>query len=237
MNYTTLLFDIDHTLLDFDATERAALRQLFEEEQLEWTAEREARYRTINRSLWQALERGEVTRQEVITSRFVAFFAEQGRTVDGSRMDTRYRAYLSQGTELIAGAIELLESLKGKYQLYVVTNGVAATQHARLKGSGLAPYFDGIFVSEETGYQKPMPAFFDYVFDRIPDATRDQTLIIGDSLTADIQGGISAGIATCWFNPGHVAASAELTPTYTIERLDQLVTLLRTKEEVRVTSK
>ncbi len=237
MNYTTLLFDIDHTLLDFDATERAALRQLFEDEQLEWTDEREARYRTINQSLWKALERGEVTRDEVITSRFVTFFAEQGRTVDGSRMDTRYRTYLSQGTELIEGAIELLDALKGKYQLYVVTNGVAATQRARLTGSGLAPYFDGIFVSEETGYQKPMAAFFDYVFDRIPDATRDQTLIIGDSLTADIQGGISAGIATCWFNPGHIAASAELTPTYTIERLDQLVTLLGTKEVDWTTSK
>ncbi|OIN65709.1 noncanonical pyrimidine nucleotidase, YjjG family [Exiguobacterium sp. KRL4] len=233
MNYTTLLFDIDHTLLDFDATERAALRQLFKDEQLEWTDEREARYRKINRSLWQALERGEVTRNEAITSRFVTFFAEQGRTVDGSQIDARYRTYLSHGTELIEGAIELLYVLKGKYQLYVVTNGVAATQHARLKGSGLAPYFDGIFVSEETGYQKPMPAFFDYVFDRIPDVTRDQTLIIGDSLTADIQGGITAGIATCWFNPGHAKAPVELTPTYTIERLDQLVTVLETKEEVR----
>lgn len=233
MNYTTLLFDIDHTLLDFDATERAALRQLFEEEQLEWTDEREARYRTINRSLWQALERGEVTRQEVITSRFVAFFAEQGRTVDGSRMDTRYRTYLSQGTQLIEGAIELLDALKGKYQLYVVTNGVAVTQRARLAGSGLDSYFDGIFVSEETGYQKPMAAFFDYVFDRIPNVTRDRTLIIGDSLTADIQGGITAGIATCWFNPARAAAPVKLTPTYTIERLDELVTLLETKEEVR----
>ncbi|MCT4780609.1 MULTISPECIES: YjjG family noncanonical pyrimidine nucleotidase [Exiguobacterium] len=237
MNYTTLLFDIDHTLLDFDATERSALRQLFEDEQLEWTEEREARYRTINQSLWKALERGEVTRNEVITSRFVTFFAEQGRTVDGSQIDARYRTYLSRGTELIEGAIELLHVLKGKYQLYVVTNGVAVTQRARLRGSGLAPYFDGVFVSEETGYQKPMAAFFDYVFDRIPDATREQTMIIGDSLTADIQGGIMAGIATCWFNPTHAAAPAELMPTYTIERLDQLVTLLGTKEVVRTTSK
>lgn len=237
MNYTTLLFDIDHTLLDFDATERAALRQLFEDEQLEWTDEREAQYRTINQSLWKALERGEVTRNEVITSRFVTFFAEQGRTVDGSKMDTRYRTYLSQGTELIEGAIELLDALKGKYQLYVVTNGVAATQRARLTGSGLDSYFDGIFVSEETGYQKPMAAFFDYVFDRISNVTRDRTLIIGDSLTADIQGGITAGIASCWFNPARAAAPAELTPTYTIEQLDELVTLLKTETEVHTTSK
>ena len=233
MSYTILLFDIDHTLLDFDATERWALRKLFADEQLEWTEERETRYRSINKALWAALERGEVTRDAVISERFVTFFAREGRVVDGKQMDERYRTYLGQGTDLIDGAHELLEQLKGHYRLYVVTNGVSRTQYARLAGSGLLPYFDQIFVSEDTGYQKPMRDFFTYVFDRIPAFERERTLIIGDSLTADIQGGISAGIDTCWFNPRQETAPSELTPTYTIERLEQLLDLLRTTERVR----
>ncbi|MFP7279978.1 YjjG family noncanonical pyrimidine nucleotidase [Exiguobacterium indicum] len=225
MFYTTALFDIDHTLLDFEATERIAFRRLLEQQELQWTPERETRYKTLNQALWKALERGEVTREEVIHSRFVTFFAEEGRTVDGREVDETYRGYLAQGTELIPGATALLEQLAGNITMYVVTNGISKTQRARLEGAGLTDFFEGIFVSEETGFQKPMAGFFDHVFARIPQFDPARTIIVGDSLSADIAGGNQAGIATCWFNPDGKSA-ADIKPTVTITSLAELPTLL-----------
>jgi len=225
MFYTTVLFDIDHTLLDFEATERTAFRRLLEQQELQWTPERETRYKTLNQALWKALERGEVTREEVIHSRFVTFFAEEGRTVDGREVDETYRGYLAQGTELIPGATALLEQLVGNVTMYVVTNGISKTQRARLEGAGLTDFFEGIFVSEETGFQKPMAGFFDHVFARIPQFDPARTIIVGDSLSADIAGGNQAGIATCWFNPDRKSA-ADIKPTFTITSLAELPTLL-----------
>lgn len=225
MFYTTVLFDIDHTLLDFEATERTAFRRLLEQQELQWTPEREARYKTLNQALWKALERGEVTREEVIHSRFVTFFAEEGRTVDGREVDETYRGYLAQGTELIPGATELLEQLAGNVTMYVVTNGISKTQRARLEGAGLTDFFEGIFVSEETGFQKPMAGFFNHVFARIPQFDPARTIIVGDSLSADIAGGNQAGIATCWFNPEGKSAT-DITPTFMITSLVELPALL-----------
>ena len=225
MFYTTVLFDIDHTLLDFEATERIAFRRLLEQQELQWTPERETRYKTLNQALWKALERGEVTREEVIHSRFVTFFAEEGRTVDGREVDETYRGYLAQGTELIPGATALLEQLTGNVTMYVVTNGISKTQRARLEGAGLTDFFEGIFVSEETGFQKPMAGFFDYVFARIPQFDPARTIIVGDSLSADIAGGNQAGIATCWFNPEGKSAT-DITPTFMITSLVELPALL-----------
>lgn len=224
MFYTTVLFDIDHTLLDFEATERTAFRRLLEQQDLQWTLERETRYKTLNQALWKALERGEVTREEVIHSRFVTFFAEEGRTVDGREVDETYRGYLAQGTELIPGATALLEQLAGNVTMYVVTNGISKTQRARLEGAGLTDFFEGIFVSEETGFQKPMAGFFDHVFARIPQFDPARTIIVGDSLSADIAGGNQAGIATCWFNPDGKSA-ADIKPTFMITSLAELPTL------------
>ncbi|MNX02219.1 putative HAD-hydrolase YfnB [compost metagenome] len=224
--YRNLLFDVDDTLLDFGAAERQALRLLFEEHAFPYTPETEAAYRRINQELWLSFERGAITREEVLHSRHSRLFQKFGREVDGAAMDQIFSRHLEAGDQLVNGAFELIVGLQHDYGLYLVTNGVSRIQDKRLRGSGLHPLFKGIFVSEDTGYQKPMKQYFDYVFARIPDFSAHDTLIIGDSLSADIQGGHGAGLDTCWFNPGAKANDHGVTPTYEIRRLHDLHQIL-----------
>lgn len=225
-NYQTLFFDVDDTLLDFGAAERVALEKLFMERGITLTAEIEAKYKTINQGLWNAFEEGNLTRDEVVNTRFTILFREYGEDVDGALVDERYRSYLEEGNQLIDGAFELITSLHQHYDLYIVSNGVSKTQHRRLQNSGLRPFFKEIFVSEDTGYQKPMKEFFDYVFARIPSFSVEQGLIIGDSLSADIKGGHLAGLDTCWFNPHKKLNTTNITPTYEIQELAKLYHIL-----------
>lgn len=220
--YRHLLFDVDDTLLDFAAAEHVALRLLFEEHALPFTPESVATYRRINRELWGSFEAGAITRDEVLHTRHSRLFLEFGREVDGAALDRRFSHHLEAGHQMMEGAFELIVSLQDDYDLYLVTNGVSRVQDTRLRASGLHSFFKGIFVSEDTGYQKPMKQYFDYVFARIPGFSTQATLIIGDSLSADIQGGCAAGLDTCWFNPGAKANASGVVPTYEIRRLDEL---------------
>lgn len=225
--YQTLFFDVDDTLLDFGAAEKAALRLLFEQQNIPLTDEIEAHYKKVNLGLWKSFEEGKLSRDEVVNTRFSKLFKEYGQEVDGVLLEKNYRAYLEEGHQLIDGALELITNLQHKYDLYIVTNGVSKTQYKRLLASGLHPIFKNIFVSEDTGYQKPMKAFFDYVFARIPDFEVEHALIIGDSLTADIKGGQLAGLDTCWFNPAKKPNNTGIVPTYEIRKLDELYGILK----------
>ncbi|MCY8681612.1 YjjG family noncanonical pyrimidine nucleotidase [Bacillus haynesii] len=221
-NYRTLFFDVDDTLLDFGAAEKSALRKLFEEQQISLTAEIEANYKRINQGLWRVFEKGEIDRDQVVNTRFSILFKEYGLEADGVLLEEKYRSFLEEGHQLIDGAFELIKSMQDQYDLYIVTNGISKTQYKRLHASGLYPMFKGIFVSEDTGFQKPMKEYFDYVFERIPHFSVDQGLIIGDSLTADIKGGRLAGLDTCWMNPDMSANDTDIEPTYQIQRLNEL---------------
>ncbi|WP_211750216.1 YjjG family noncanonical pyrimidine nucleotidase [Paenibacillus sp. Marseille-Q4541] len=224
--YKALFFDVDDTLLDFCAAENNALQLLCKDQQLAFTQETETSYKTINQQLWRAFEEGKLSRDEVINTRFSLFFKEWDQEVDGILMERTYRSYLEQGHQLIDGAMELLTQLQHKYEIYIVTNGVSRTQDIRLRSSGLHPLVKQIFVSEDTGFQKPMKEFFDYVFDRIPNLVPSEGLIIGDSLNADIRGGQKAGLDTCWYNPNRVVNQTEVKPTYEIQSLQQLYPIL-----------
>lgn len=227
--YQTLLFDVDNTLLDFDAAEDAALHRLFQEQGMVLTPEIKASYQTMNQRLWKSYEEGKIDRTQAVNSRFSLLFKAYGKDVNGVLLESHYRRYLDQGHQLIQGAAELIAGLKDHYDLYIVTNGVSETQDRRLHDSGLFPMFKGVFVSEETGFQKPMRAYFDYVFARITGFSPERGLIIGDSLRSDIKGGQTAGLDTCWFNPKQQKNETGLVPTYQIERLSQIYTLLTGK--------
>ena len=188
----------------------------------------------MNQKLWSSFEKGEIKREELLHTRFSILFEKVGLTLNGVHLDNLYRQYLEESAVLIDGAKSLLQKLAKQYDLYVVTNGVARTQFIRLNNSELATYFKDIFVSEEVGYQKPMKEFFNHVFEKIPHHSVDETLIIGDSLTSDIQGGINAGIDTCWFNPkGPINVTHN--PTYEINQLQTLENMLLTPNSTKET--
>ncbi|MEI5945615.1 YjjG family noncanonical pyrimidine nucleotidase [Bacillus albus] len=225
--YKTLLFDVDDTLLDFQKAEKLALRMLFEERGIPLTKEVEAQYKKINKSLWEAFEEGEINRDEVVNTRFSILLKEYGEEVDGILFENNYRSYLEEGNQLMQGAFEFISQIQSEYDLYIVTNGVSKTQDKRLRNAGLHPLFQGIFVSEDTGFQKPRKEYFDYVFARIPNFAPEEGLIIGDSLSADIKGGYVAGIDTCWFNPEKKLNDSEIVPTYEVQNFEELYALLK----------
>lgn len=225
--YQVLLFDVDGTLLDFDKAEEQGIEGLLNHFGVPATAENKEKYHVLNKSYWQRLEKGEITRDQVLSLRFEEFFGSFGIQVNGMEVDGLYRAYLNNSAILIDGAIELLEELKERYALYIVTNGVAATQYKRLAASGLDKYFRGIFVSEEAGFQKPSKEFFEYSFKNMERRDVENMLIIGDSLTSDIRGGNNVGIDTLWFNPHGQENTSDVHVDYEAESLEKIGEMLR----------
>ena len=223
-----LFFDLDDTLLDFHKAEAWALRQALRRSGIEPTDAIVARYSEINQRQWELLEEKKLTREQVLIRRFQLLFQELG--VDASCEDTQqcYENMLAKGHDFMPGAPELLEQLKGKYRLYLVSNGTAMVQDCRLRDSGIEKYFQGIFISERVGVDKPQKEFFDRSFATIPDFDPNQAMIIGDSLTSDMRGGINAGITTCWYNPKHKPRRADIPVDYEIDDLLALPRLLET---------
>lgn len=220
--YEVILFDVDGTLLDFDKAEERGIEALLGHFGVPVCEENKEKYHVLNQSYWQRLELGELTRDQVLSLRFEEYFGDFGIKVDGMEVDGLYRKELDNSAILIDGAIEILTYLKEKYSLYVVSNGVATTQYRRLGAAGLDQYFDGIFISEEAGCQKPQAGFFEYCFEKMGRRDAENMLIVGDSLTSDIRGGNGSGIDTCWFNPRSLANMAGVKVDYEIRELAEL---------------
>ena len=201
MKYTTLFLDLDNTLLDFYKAEAVAIRKVLKKYALPYDDNAVSIYSNINRSYWERFERGEILREEIFTGRFKTLLETFGTIADIEGMSKDYFNELSNGYFVIDGAKEILEYLKAKgYNLYATTNGVALTQYKRIENSGLGIFFDKVFISEETGCQKPEKRFFDFVIENIPEKDRSKILILGDSQSSDILGGINSGIDSCWYN-------------------------------------
>lgn len=220
-----LFLDLDDTILDFHKAERIALSKTIREFGVEPTEELLARYHVINRWHWEQLELGKLTREEVLQNRFQVFFRELGRDVDAVLCARAYERNLAIGHYFLPGAEEAMESLSKKYRLFLASNGTASVQKGRMTSANLYRFFEKVFISQEIGYNKPSKAYFDACFAQIPGFDRSKAVMVGDSLTSDILGGIQAGIHTVWINPDHKACG-EIHPEYEIEALHQLEGLL-----------
>ena len=223
MKYTTLLFDLDDTLLDFGKAEDNAITLLFEKYGIPVTAENKQLYSDINRAKWTALEKGEITRKELFATRFADFFSALGLDADSLTANEEYISFLGQGHFLIDGALETCRKLSEKYSMYIVTNGAKKAQEGRLTDSPLMQYFNGVFISEEIGYDKPKKEYFDFVYSHIPEKDKSKTLIIGDSLNSDIAGAVSYGVDCCWVNRGEDKTAPA---TYTVKKVEELLLII-----------
>ena len=223
-----LFLDLDDTILDFHKAERIALAKTLRDFGLEPTDEVLTRYHIINRLHWEALERGEMTRDQVLEGRFQMLFSEMGKSVEPAAVARGYEQNLGIGHYFLPGAQEAVERLHEKYRLFLASNGTASVQHSRLTSAGLYHYFEKVFVSQEIGFNKPSKEYFERCFAQIPGFDPKKAIMVGDSLTSDILGGIRAGIKTCWVNPGHLPPRADIPADYEIENLSQLESLLET---------
>lgn len=225
---TTVLWDVDGTLLDFAAAEKAAIRKLFEEYHLgECTDEMLLRYSGINKTYWERLERGEITKAEVLVGRFQEFFEQEGiDSAIASEFNQKYQICLGDTIVYRDNSFQIVKSLQGKVRQYVVSNGTIVAQTKKLNRSGLGALMDGIFLSEQIGAEKPNLEFFDKVFESIGEIDRNQTMIIGDSLTSDICGGNRAGIITCWYNPEKAENRENVHVDYEITDLHEVYRIL-----------
>lgn len=227
MSYKFLLFDLDHTLLDFDAAEDVALTQLLKEGGVTDIQAFKDYYVPMNKALWKDLELKKITKQELVNTRFSKLFAHFGIEKDGAYLANRYQFYLAQQGQVFSGAVELLDILIDRgYELYAATNGITAIQTGRLAQSGLAPYFNQVFISEQLQTQKPDALFYERIGQQIPNFSREKTVMIGDSLTADIQGGNNAGIDTIWYNPHYLENKTQAQPTYEVHSYQDLLDCL-----------
>ena len=227
--YSVVLFDIDDTLLDFPRSEKEALCEAFMLSEVELNEEMITVYQKINYELWKALERGEIERDELMTRRFEDFARFYGLEIDFLKVANDYLDCLGKKIYFIEGARELLDALYGKIRMYIVTNGLAKVQNSRYKLTGFDKIFDGMFISQEVGANKPDNRFFEYVAEHIDGFEKEKTIIVGDSLSSDIAGGINFGIDTCWYSAKGM--TPKIQPTYTVDSLDKVLPILLAEED------
>ena len=223
--YTTLLFDADNTLLDFSKSERASLIKTMEDYGVPITEDNIKTYVEINNSLWKRLEKKEITKPELKRIRFRLFFDSIGFNYNGDTLavNEHYLSLLSQCGYLMDGAAELSQKLyRNGYKLYIITNGIAKTQATRLEKSGILPFFKEVFVSEAVGFPKPDKRFFDYVLEKIPEKDKSRIVVIGDSLSSDIQGAANSGLDSIWLKLNSEVLPCTLKPIATITKLTEL---------------
>ncbi|GED26266.1 noncanonical pyrimidine nucleotidase, YjjG family protein [Brevibacillus agri] len=223
VKYDVIFFDVDDTLMDFDLSEKNALDKAFRE--FGWPegmTDYEAAYREINKGLWRELEQGGITLAELGVERFKRLFAAHELSGDAEAFNRLYLANLGQEVHLLPGAVDVCSRL-ADCRLAIITNGFAEVQTSRIRLSPLQDAFEQIIISQEAGFQKPDQRIFDYAFSRLALTDKKKVLMVGDSLTSDIQGGHNYGIDTCWYNPHGKENHLGITPTYEIRDLTNLL--------------
>lgn len=226
--FTTILWDLDQTILDFKKSQDYALRYSFGKLGLEINNDIVSLYNDINDSYWKRMERGEIGKEEIHKGRFKTLFEQLGITgITAEEIEEIYQTALGSVFFFQDEADKLIMQLKDKgFKQYIITNGFNKTQANKVHISGLNKMVDGVFVSEIIGCPKPQKEYFDACLAKMDGVCADECIIVGDSLTSDMQGGINAGIATCWYNPDEYPNSLGLPIDYEIRNLRELINIL-----------
>ncbi len=217
-----VLIDIDNTLLDFNKCASFSMRKAFEDIGLKAPDNLEAEFHKVNNALWLGIEKGTVTKDELHDNRWNMILKNIGIEYDGVILEKLFRKYLDVSREPVDGAVEILKYLSSKYEVYAASNAFYSQQTNRLKMAGMSEYIKGVFVSEKIGFEKPSKEYFDKCFELLGNPLRNEVIIIGDSLSADISGGVRCGIKTCWFNPGKSDIPQDYKIDYVVNRLNEI---------------
>ena len=227
MKYQVLLFDADETLFDFKMAEKQAFLRALEEYKLDVDKEESLKlYSQIHKHRWEEFERGEITADRLRVERFERFSKKIKIDFDAVSFSKAYAKFLGEGAYLFDDSVEVIDYLSKKYKLALVTNGLKDVQKSRISKTPLKDYFQELIISDEIKISKPDPRIFDYALDKLDHMDKSKVLMIGDSLTSDMQGGINAGIDTCWYNPNHLENKSGLNLTYEIHSLNELKEIL-----------
>lgn len=220
-----IFIDLDDTILDFKKAEEQALKKTLVSLDIEPSEENVQTYSIINEGLWKKLETGEMTRDQILIKRFDGLFEKLNIQRDSVLANETYVKNLSVGHWFIDGAEMLLESLYKNYKLYIVSNGTTIVQNGRIESAGIKKYFEKIFLSQDIGYNKPDIRFFEECFKQVGPFDKNDAIILGDSLSSDIKGGINAGIKTCLFDPKN-KFSGDIKPDYIIHALSEFLDIV-----------
>ena len=226
MKYEFLLFDADHTLFDFVKSEYLALKNALISLDCPSSDKHIERYSDINVKYWKMLERGEITKKDLMLARFVEFAGEYGFEDRAEALSHLYMENLAKESHLFDGALELIERLSKNHRLFIITNGVKSTQDGRFSVSPITKYFEKIFISEIIGAEKPSREFFIAVENGIDGYDREKAIVIGDSLSSDIKGALGMGIDCIWYNPAEKEAPKGWDITYTVKNFDEILNIL-----------
>ena len=221
-----LLIDLDNTLIDFNECARHSIMNAFEKLGFDYSPIVFDTFIEENVKIWKRLERGEITKPELRANRWNIILGRLGINFDGTILEEMFENGVAQGAYAVTGAYDLLDYLKDKYEMYIVSNGFRFVQESRLKIGDFNKYFNNIFVSEDIGIPKPAKEFFDYCFKSLDNPDKNDVILIGDSLSADIKGGNDYGIDTIWFNKNGEENLSAITPTYTVNKLSEIKNIL-----------
>lgn len=221
-----VLIDVDNTLLDFNECARQSMKKSFRMCELPYDEDKYAVFMKINDHLWEEVERRTLTKEELLKIRWKLIFKELDISEDGPTFEKIFHSFIAESHCLVKGARELLEYISNKYRVFFATNGFTLSQKNRIELAGLRSFAEDIFVSESIGCNKPERGFFDYCFAKIGDVAKDEVIMIGDSLTADIEGAASYGISTCWYNYDGITPDIAVKPDFTVNRLEEIKFIL-----------
>ncbi len=221
-----VLLDLDNTLIDFNECARHSIMNIFEEQGFTYTEKVFETFITENVKIWKRLEKGEITKAELRANRWNIILGKLGIDYDGTIIEEKFENGVAQGAYAVDGAYELLDYLFPKYELYIVSNGFRFVQESRLEIGDFRKYFKDIFLSEDIGIQKPAKEFFDYCFEKLEHPQKEDVILIGDSLSADIIGGLNYGIDCIWFNKNGDESPEDINPTYIVDKLKEIEDIL-----------
>ncbi len=222
MRYKLLIFDLDNTVLDYDRSEEFALDKTLTSLGFEPDEDLKESYRSINEQMWQRLEKGEITSEQLRIMRFTRFAEIHGIDWNPSKVSTIYLDNLGLGGFLVTGAESLLFELKKDFRLASITNGISDVQRNRLSNSPLEGIFEPLLISDEVGISKPDPGIFRLMMEQTGIKNPSDILMIGDSLSSDIAGASAVGIDSCWYNPSGLELQDGINPTYIISVLEEV---------------